>query len=308
MRIDKLNRENSPLSDQKLRSLLQDKLNRFYILAFAPLLPLLVYRYTAFNDPLGVLVPFYGFLILLMKKDKLTKYNVNPSFLQETLGVLFIAVSFLVYYAIAPFIFGVGFYGIVNYTIYLFGLVLFFFKLPAFKETFTAFFLIISIGIIGLSYNWIERQITPTVPYYVSIFSSVLSLFGVSHTRPNPYTLFLNTPRGLLPVWFEGGCIGIYSVVIFSILIVVTMVETLAPKRTKLVWTVFGLVGVFVLNIVRLLIVIASMFAYGWDFGQQVHQVIGYVLFLSWLTLFLFLFSQRQTIAQKLHITTQPAT
>jgi exosortase/archaeosortase family protein len=291
------------LSEQKLRSLLQDRLNRFYILAFAPIIPLLVYRYTAFNDPLGILVPFYGFLILLMKKDKLTKYNNKPGTLQMASGILSIAASFLAYYAIAPFIPGVGFYGIVNYTIYLFGIVLIFFKLSAFKETFATFFLIIATGLTGLSYQWIEHQITPTVPYYVSIFSSVLNLFGVSHTRPNPYTLFLNTPRGLLPVWFEGGCIGVYSVIIFSILIVVTMVETSAPKRTKLVWTVFGLIGVFVLNIIRLLIVIASMYAYGWDFGQQVHQVIGYVLFLSWLTLFLFLFSQRQIIAQKLHIT-----
>jgi len=291
------------LVEQKLRSLLQDRLNRFYILAFAPLIPLLVYRYTVFNEPLGVLVPFYGFLILLMKRDKLTKHTSEPHTLQKALGILSIAASFLIYYAIAPFILNVGFYGIVNYTIYLFGIVLIFFKLSAFKETFTTFFLIIATGLTGLSFRWIEHQITPTVPYYVSIFSSVLNLFGVSHTRPNPYTLFLNTPRGLLPVWFEGGCIGVYSVIIFSILIVVTMVETSASKRTKLVWTVFGLIGVFVLNIIRLLIVIASMYAYGWDFGQQVHQVIGYVLFLSWLTLFLFLFSQRQTIAQKLHVT-----
>ena len=290
------------MNEQKLRSLLQDKLNRFYILAFAPLLPLFVYRYVAFNDPLGVLVPFYGFLILLMKKAKLTKYTSETNTLQKAPGILSIAASFLAYYAITPFIPGVGFYGIVNYTIYLFGIVLIFFKLSAFKETFTTFFLIIATGLTGLSYQWIEHQITPTVPYYVSVFSLVLNLFGISHTRPNPYTLFLNTPRGLLPVWFEGGCIGIYSVILFSILIVVTMVETSAPNRTKLAWMVLGLIGVFVLNIISLLIVIASMYAYGWDFGQQVHQVIGYVLFLSWLTIFLFLFSQRQTIAQKLHI------
>ena len=299
-----MNRKSTQLTEQKLRSLLKDRLNRFYILAFAPILPLFVYRYIAFNDLLGVIVPFYGFLILLMKKDKLTEYISETKTLQKASGIFSIAASLLIYYALAPIIPSAGLYGIVNYTIYLFGIVLIFFKLPAFKETFTTFFLIIAAGLTGLSYQWIEHQITPTVPYYVSIFSSVLNLFGVSHTRPNPYTLFLNTPRGLLPVWFEGGCIGVYSAIIFSILIVVTMVETSAPRLTRLIWAVVGLVGVFVLNIIRLLIVIVSMYAYGWDFGQQVHQVIGYVLFLSWLTLFLFIFSQRQTIAQKLHITT----
>jgi len=290
------------LNEQKLRGLLQDRLNRFYILAFAPLIPLLIYRYTVFNDPIGVLVPFYGFLILLMKKDRLAQYNDEPNTLQKTLGLLSIGISFFAYYAITPYIMNAGFYGIVNYTIYLFGLVLLFFSLAAFKQTFSAFFLIVASGLTGLGFRWIEHQITPTIPYYVSIFSSVLSLFGMKHTQPSPDTLFLYTQRGIQPVWFAGGCIGVYSLMIFSILIVVTMVETSAPKRTKLLWTIFGLIGVFVLNIIRLIIVVATMYFYGWDFGQQVHQVIGYVLFLSWLTLFLFLFSQRQTIAQKLHL------
>jgi exosortase/archaeosortase family protein len=288
------------LSEQKLRSILQVKINRFYILAFAPLMPLLLYRYTAFNDPMGVLIPFYGFLILFMKKDKLSEHSTEPSTIQKTLGLIAIITSFFTYYAVAPYIPIIGIYGIVNYTIYLFGLVLIFFKLKVFKETFTAFFLIISAGITGLAYRWIEHQITPIVPYYVTIFSTVLDLFGLVHTRPNPDTLFLYTRGGILPVWFEGGCIGVYSVILFSILIIVTMAETSAPKRTKLLWTIIGLVGIFILNIIRLLIVVITMYNYGWNFGQQVHQVAGYILFLSWLAIFLFIFSERQVITQKL--------
>jgi len=288
------------LSEQKLRSILQVKINRFYILAFAPLLPLLLYRYTAFSDPVGVLVPFYGFLLLLIKKDKLSEYTTGLSRLQEILGLTAVILSFFAYYIIAPFVPMVGIYGIVNYTIYLFGLVLLFFKPVAFKQTFTAFFLIVAAGIIGLSYRWIEHQITPTVPYYVSIFSFVLNLVGMKHTRPYPDTLYLSTSRGTLPVWFEGGCIGVYSAILFSILIVVTMIETSAPKRTKLLWAIIGLIGIFVLNIIRLLIVVAAMYNYGWDFGQQVHQVAGYILFLSWIAVFLLVFSQRQAITNRL--------
>ena len=285
------------MNEQKPRSLLQDKLNAFYVSAFAPLIPLLIYRYAAFNDPLGTMIPLYGFLILFIKKDKLTEYTSNTNRIQRALGLALVVTSFFAYYAIAPFIPNVGIYGIVNYTIYLFGLVLLFFTPKALKQTFSAFFLIIASAITGLSFRWIEHQITPTAPYYVSVFSIVLNAFGIRHTRPSPDTLFLFTTRGIQPVWFEGGCLGVYSLIIFSILIVVTMVETSASRRTKIAWSIIGLLGIFALNVIRLIIVLASMYLYGYAFGQQVHQVIGYVLFMSWLVLFLYLFSQRQAIA-----------
>jgi exosortase/archaeosortase family protein len=288
------------LNEPKLRSILQDRLNRFYILAFAPLIPLFIYRSIVFRDPTGVLVPFYGFIILIIKKDKLSEYSAEPRSLQKALGLAAIVLSLFVYFIIVPFVPVAGIYGIVNYTIYLFGLVMFFFKLPAFKQTFAAFFLIVAMGITGLAYRWIERQITPTVPYYVTVFSLVLNLVGIKHTRPYPDTLYLNTSSGTLLVWFEGGCIGVYSVIFFSILVIVTMAETSAPKRTKVLWATIGLAGVFILNIIRLLIVVITMYFYGWDFGQQVHKVIGYILFLSWLAIFLLLFSKRNAIMNRL--------
>jgi exosortase/archaeosortase family protein len=78
------------------------------------------------------------------------------------------------------------------------------------------------------------------------------------------------------------------------------MVETPTSRRTKLLWSAMGLIGVFVLNIIRLLIVVATMYFYGWNFGQEVHQVIGYVLFLSWIGIFFFTFFKRHTILSKI--------
>lgn len=260
------------------------------------------YRYAYFGDPIGFIIPLYGFLIIAIKKDNLSNLILAKSSLQSLVGILIVLSSFFIYYAIAPFIPQAGFYGLPNYTLHLLGLLVAFFKISALRQAFSAFFLIVASAFTGLAFRWIEYQMEPTVPYYVSLFSSVLRLFGVSNSVPNPTTIYLFTSRGGLNVSFAAGCIGVYSILIFSILIVVTMAETPVSKRTKLLWSLAGLIGVFLLNIVRLLIVVASMYFYGYDFGQRVHQYIGYVLFISWLVVFLLLFTKRQTIVDKVQI------
>jgi exosortase/archaeosortase family protein len=290
------------LTKQSLNGILRQKSNIFYVLAFLPLLPLELYRYFFFGDVLGTIIPLYGFLILLIKKDKLSKHLAKTNLLQKILGITVVVSSFFVYYAVAPFFRPAGFYGVANYTVYLVGLLLIFFKVQVFTQAFTALFLIVASALTGLGFRWIESQMSSTVPYYVRLFSVVLGFFGIRNSVPNPTTISLYTPRGGLPVLFEAGCIGVYSIIVFSIIIVVTMVETPASRRTKLLWSIIGLIGVFVLNIIRLLIVVTSMYFYGYDFGQRVHQVIGYILFLSWLGLFFLLFSKRQTIVRKIQL------
>jgi len=237
-----------------------------------------------------------------MKKDKLSEYDTETNVFQRFSGVFIVLVSFFLYYAIVPFIPWTGFYGVANYTVYLFGLFLIFFKISVLNQAFTAFFLIVASALAGLSFRWIESQMSPTVPYYVYLFSSVLGLFGIENTMPNSTTILMYTSRGVMPLFFESGCIGVYSLVIFSIIIVVTMLEASVSRRTKLLWSVLGLMGAFVVNIIRLLIVVVSIYFYGLDFGQRVHQVIGYVLFLSWIAIFLLLFAKRQAILGKIQL------
>ncbi|MGD8506144.1 MAG: exosortase/archaeosortase family protein [Candidatus Bathyarchaeota archaeon] len=286
----------------RLTAIFRNRVDTFLLLAFLPLLFIGYYRYAFFDDALGVFVPLYGFLLLLMKKDQLSECTSGLTNLQRLFGIAVILGSFFIYYVIVPFIPWVGFYGIINYTVYLLGLFLVFFTISALKQAFTTFFLIVATGLIGLSFRWIETMIAPTVPYYVSFFSSVIGALGIEHILPSPTQIYMRTPNGNLLVGFAAGCIGVYSLLIFSILIVVTMVETSASKRTKLAWSLIGLIGVFVLNVIRLLIVVLSMYFYGWNTGQRVHQVIGYILFLSWLAVFLLLFSKRQTIAGKVRL------
>ena len=51
---------------------LKSKINLFYVLAFLPLVPIEYYSYVMGRSILGALIPFYGFLLLFFKKDRLS--------------------------------------------------------------------------------------------------------------------------------------------------------------------------------------------------------------------------------------------
>ncbi len=55
-------------------SALKSRINFFYVLAFVPLVLIGYYKYVSGYSILGALIPFYGFLLLFSKRDKLSLF------------------------------------------------------------------------------------------------------------------------------------------------------------------------------------------------------------------------------------------
>jgi exosortase/archaeosortase family protein len=278
---------NERARDGKLVTLFRDRASFFLFLALLPLVPI-------------VLIPFYGFLIMLLKKERLQPYAA-PSGLLRFLGLAVVAVSFLVFYASIAF-FPSASYGVgaLFYFFYILGLSLVFFNVRALKEFASAFFLVVVGGFSPYVSEWLESIIQPFVPYFVMFFYFVLSLLGIPATIHDPYSILLNRPNGRLPVSFEAGCIGIQSFLIFSIIAVVTMLEESASKRTKILWSIVGVIGTFFVNTIRVSLIAVVIFFNGYENWGVIHSVIGYTLFLLWLVLFLAMFSRRTSIRNRL--------
>jgi exosortase/archaeosortase family protein len=51
--------------------------------------------------------------------------------------------------------------------------------------------------------------------------------------------------------------------------------------------------GVLALNVLRVLIIFIADYFYGAEVGGQIHYVIGYAIFITWLTIFLYLYSKK---------------
>ena len=280
-------------------SLLKNRLNLFYVLAFVPLLLIQYFGYVARRDLFAAMIALYGFLLLLIKKDKLSVFSESGR-LCRFMGLILMFASLFVYYAVALFYPQAQFYGVANYTVYLVGLFLAFFQVSALKQLFASLFLIVAVHLSGFVGEWMEFYLESSVPFFVQIMAFVLMVLGVPARLANPATFILQTRGGqTLYLGVEAGCIGIWSFLTFAILIVVTMMVDPSSLRTKVLWSVAGVIGTFFVNIVRVSLIFVVIYYFGYEGWGKIHTPIGYVLFLVWLAFFFLIFSKRQAILRR---------
>jgi len=86
----------------------------------------------------------------------------------------------------------------------------------------------------------------------------------------------------------------------FAVIIAVVMMEDPSNLRTKLLWSVAGIIGTFIVNIIRVSLIFAVIYYFGYKNWGILHSRIGYVLFIIWLAFFFLIFSKRQAILGKL--------
>ena len=269
----------------------QNRLNSFYILAFLPLL-LVAYFYARW--PFGLVIPIYGFIIFVIKKQKLSSCKeAGP--IQKLFGLLVTASSFLFYYILVLFFPTAVFYGAANYCIYLLGLFLIFFSFNALKEAFSPLFLIAASVSSNFVSSLIEPFFNPYIPSFASFIASILKTIGIgaSISGESPTTIILQTLKGPLPLGFVWGCVGFASLFVFSIILIVVVAETPGKVKTKASWSVLGILGTLFLNILRIVLIFITHYFYGYEVGATVHYFIGYILFITWITIFLYIFQKK---------------
>ena len=267
----------------------------FYVLAFAPLI-LIVYYQPGW--PFAVISPAYGFIILTLKKDKLFSRNKADN-IQKIIGLAIVLGSFFVYYPLVSLFPRASFYNVVNYAIFILGLFLAFFEISILKEAFSSLFLIVAATLNSLLFAWLEPLLSPYINHFVSLMSFILKTLGMNVTTQYPDVIVLHAPSGSIPNLFTWGCVAGSSIV-FSIILVVLLLEETAQPRTKLLWTIIGICGTLTVNIVRITIIFLSYQFYGFKTGQEVHWYLGYALFITWLAFFFYMFTKREVIFRQI--------
>jgi len=273
--------------------LTKNRLDVFYILAFVPL-PVIAYYDISYLSPL-----MFGFLLLLLKRSKLFVCR-GAIHTQRAVGVVVTLSSFITFCLPVYFSSSLVFYG-ASYSAYIFGLFLAFFDLPSLKEAFTPIFIVLAATSISFISNGLEPSLSPhIIPIFTSLVVAISNALGVRATTQYPDLIIINTRTGTLPLQIIWGCVGVYGVLVFSTLMIVVLWEELGSLKTKTLWAVAGLIGVLVLNIIRVVIIVVADYYYSAEVAAQFHLVLGYALFLPWLAFFLYTFSRRESILQKI--------
>ena len=281
---------------------LRNWVNRFYVtlfnvFAFAPLLIIFYY------NPFSVVISFYGFLLIFLKYEKLLTVE-RANFVQRIFGLIILVGSVFVYYVVTLIFPEVAFYTSANYTVYLFGLFLFFFDFSVLKEAFSPLFLIVAATSSSFIAKWLKPFLSPYANDIAYIIVNILRVLGVEAN----ISILINTPiitvRSLSGELIRGAfvyeCFGVYSALVFSIILVVVLFEDPGRLKVKLAYAIVGLLGTFALNIFRVTTIFLADYFYGAEVGGTVHYVIGYVLFSAWLGIFFYIYSKRQTLHAKI--------
>ncbi len=274
---------------------LKQKINAFYLLAFIPLLLLMYYHITW---PFVIIIPIYGFILLLIKKQNLQLCH-QAKRISKALGLLVIFGSFFVYYAIVPFLPSVTFYTAANYVIYLLGLCLTFFEASALKEIASSMFLMVAATLSPFISDWLEPYLSPYVTVqFAYLIQGIMNLLGVKatilqSTSQLPMISFPTSQGGQIRVLFNWYCVGVSSLLIFSIILVILLIEEHSNLKSRITWSVIGISGILILNVLRVVIILLADYFYGAEVGGTIHYFIGYAIFIAWLTIFLYLFSSK---------------
>lgn len=274
---------------------LKERINIFYLLALAPLL---IFAYSHSGWAFSIVIPLFGFILILIKKQNLQLY-LEAKRIQKALGLLIMFGSFFVYYALIPFLPLVTFYTTANYVIYLLGLCLTFFEASALKEIASSIFLIVAATASPFISDWLELYLSPYVTLqFAYLIQGILNSVGVNATilQSNsqlPLISFPTSQGGQVTALFNWYCVGVSSLLIFSTILVILLIEEHSNLKSRMIWSIIGISGLLILNVARVVIILLADYFYGAEVGGTIHYVIGYTIFITWLIIFLYLFSKK---------------
>lgn len=287
---------NTSLFSQVL-SPFREKINLFYFSAFFPLL--LILYYNAWN----LVIAFYGFVFLLLKSQKLRSAR-DAKLSQRILGLVVMVSSFFIHYALILVIPTAGLYGAANYIIFLVGLFLVFFETSALQEAFTPLFLIAAATSSYFAAAWLKPYVSPYLDDIAYLIVNILRPLGVNASFYNsgnaPIIGFTSLSGNLVLTSFVYECVGVFSALVFSIILVIVLFEDPSGWKVKLLAAFIGVSGTFALNVIRVTIIMLTDYFYGAEAGATIHYIIGYALFSAWLIFFLYIYSKRKTIQMKI--------
>ncbi|MEA3191185.1 MAG: hypothetical protein QOD77_1767 [Thermoplasmata archaeon] len=105
-------------------------------------------------------------------------------------------------------------------------------------------------------------------------------------TTMDGQTLTMQGTHGLLTVQVGAACSGLQAMALFMGMLALFAATQRPPGRRLAVWTVVGLAGVYVANVLRLFVVILAGHQWGAGALQEVHANAGWAFFVAWSLLF----------------------
>ncbi len=157
----------------------------------------------------------------------------------------------------------------------------------------TIFYVLIFTGIDSYLFDlsiakWLTRLTGLIVPSTLQFFG--LNITSIEWNEARIHTFVgLGDPSKTSGLLIDPRCSGIHSMTIFIAIFLLMLFE--ARKRIHwnhkaLAVTILGILGTYLMNLIRITIVLIAFYYGGVDIGESVHNILGYVLLVIWLPIF----------------------
>jgi exosortase/archaeosortase family protein len=219
------------------------------------------------------------FAWLIMKWNSFESLTNKSTFLETVLGLSAVAAVFAEKIALSSR------EGILDMVIIFAALAVAFFGIRSFKLLWVPALY----GVVLL----LGYQIENDIPNYVAlqdwmagILASAMNAFGITTTTSGHLLTLNSNSSSPLVLDVESDCTGIQGVLAFGVLSTMALVDVKAKLSRLIPIFVIGFVGVFLINILRLLLVVLTFDFLGVSVGNTVHVYAGYTLFVVWILIF----------------------
>lgn len=146
----------------------------------------------------------------------------------------------------------------------------------SFQDLLTRF--VMQIGWYRALQNWI-------VPYELRVIATLLTLMGFPIRAGQAYIEWTKASGGNEVIYLVWNCVGWQTLVLLGISLI-TGLSGKHSKISKLETLTIGILGTYLINIFRLVLVVAVYFVVGRPFGIIFHDYFSNLLTLGWLFLF----------------------
>lgn len=279
------------LHEIRVRSYFRE--NRLSLFMLAATLPAFI-SFTSYSRQIGFFYYFlYSLLMIIIVYRERERYESLPlpSMAEMMVGLVVIVASLWMNVIVSSMGVESGF-GQTDYVILLAGIFLTFWGYRSIRVTYLPLLLVVvARGSIALL-NLLEAQYFEAISgWFVETTVSFVHALGYSSSQiagegTRVISYGPNAPAAGEAVIIAWGCTGLPSLVLFSLILVALILPHPSPLPKRMISIAIGVIGSFLINLLRLTFLILVLFHYGGDAMMWLHTHIGDFMFVIWIGIY----------------------
>jgi exosortase/archaeosortase family protein len=124
------------------------------------------------------------------------------------------------------------------------------------------------------------------LPTAYNIMTFLLNSLAINATVDGNLVTLLQSSGSPIRLVIDAPCTGIKGMLAYGSLAILMTLDVKTTKKRKVICTIIGLIGTFVINILRLFVIFLAFNYLGTEVGKAFHVHLGYRLLIIWIIIF----------------------